>query len=175
MFKRLDISEFDKMYSVMEKSFPVDEHRPYDEQKALFQNEYYNAYGEIDGEILKGFIAAWNFPEILFIEHFAVNSECRNQGIGAKLLDNLISLYNKPTCLEVEPPEDDMAQRRIGFYERNGFFLNNYPYIQPPISAGKNPIPLMIMSTGKKMTEKTFTEIKKILYNKVYGCNENDY
>ena len=61
-----------------------------------------------------------------------------------------------------------MAKRRIAFYERNGFFLNKYDYIQPPMSKGKNPVPLLVMTSGGKVSAKRFDEIKKCLYREVY-------
>ena len=167
MFERIYVSDFDEIFSIMEKSFPLDEYRPYDEQKALFENEYYNVYAEKEEEV-KGFIAVWNFPRFVFVEHFAVNPECRNKGTGAEILKKIITLFDKPLCLEVEPPENELTRRRIGFYERNGFYLNEYPYIQPPISEGKNPVPLMIMSSGKELSENEFNIIKKTLYHEVY-------
>lgn len=170
MFEMLKTEEFNEMFSIMEKSFPLDEYRPYNEQKALFENEYYNVYA-VKEEKVKGFIAVWDFPEFLYIEHFAVSPEFRNQGIGEKILKELKALFNKPLCLEVEPPENALTKRRIGFYERNGFFLNAYPYTQPPISKGKNPVPLMIMSTGKELSESEFHIIKNTLYKNVYKVN----
>ena len=175
MIKKLSITDFDKMFPIMEDSFPPDERRPYDEQKALFENGYYNVYAEFEADKVKGFIAVWNFTDFLYVEHFAVSKEYRNRGTGAKLISEVVKLYKKTLCLEVEPPEDELTRRRIGFYERNGFFLNEYPYIQPPISAGKNPVPLMIMSSEKALSEENFGKIKKVLYNEVYKCNENDY
>ena len=61
-----------------------------------------------------------------------------------------------------------MKKRRIGFYERNGFFLNEYPYVQPPISQGRKPVPLMIMTSGAAISEKEFEEIRNTLYKEVY-------
>lgn len=171
MMKKIDTTEFDEMYAIMESSFPLDEYRTYDEQKALFENEYYSVYVKKEDDV-KGFIAVWDFPDFLFIEHFAVNPDYRNQGIGAQLLKELISDYDKPSCLEVEPPDDEMKKRRIGFYERNGFFLNEYPYMQPPISKGKNPVPLMIMSSGKSLSKEAFENVKNNLYKKVYRVAE---
>ncbi|MCI8448180.1 MAG: hypothetical protein HFH30_07230, partial [Eubacterium sp.] len=77
-------------------------------------------------------------------------------------------------CLEVELPENDLAKRRIRFYERNGFFLNQYPYVQPSISKGRSPIPLLIMTSGQPVSEKIFQEIKSTLYEYVYGVTEQD-
>ena len=69
-----------------------------------------------------------------------------------------------------ELPENELARRRIGFYSRNGFKLNNYPYIQPPMSAGKNPVPLLIMTTGGVLAESEFINMRDILYKNVYKC-----
>ena len=170
MLQKLDRTQFDKIYEIMELSFPIDEHRPYSEQLALFENPVYEIYTLNDSgtnQIL-GFIAIWEFDEIVFVEHFAVNPECRNGGIGSRILKELGELLNKRMCLEVELPESDITKRRIGFYERNGFFLNEYPYVQPALSKGQGEVPLLIMTTGGKVSEEEFVEIKNVLYRDVY-------
>ena len=74
----------------------------------------------------------------------------------------------KLICLEVELPEDELTKRRIGFYERNGFVFNEYPYMQPPISKGKSSVPLRIMTYGTAIPEETFEKMKQVLYRRVY-------
>ena len=86
------------------------------------------------------------------------------------MLQELVRKYQKQICLEVELPEDELTRRRIGFYERNGFVFNEYPYIQPPISKGKSPVPLRIMTYGSAITQDTFEEMKRVLYQRVYKC-----
>lgn len=169
--ERLTKQNFDALYEIMEKSFPVDERRPYEGQKALFERPNYEVYArEQDGETV-GFIAAWRFDAFLYIEHFAVNPAFRNGGIGAAMLRELSESESLPLCLEVELPETEMACRRIKFYERNGFFYNDYPYVQPPISAGKNPVPLRVMTSGGHIAREAFEEIRKTLYTEVYGVS----
>lgn len=46
-------------------------------------------------------------------------------------MEEYIRQSGKPVLLEVEPPLGEMEQRRIGFYERLGFHLNPYAYVQP--------------------------------------------
>lgn len=169
MLEMLDICEFDKMYSIMESSFPDDEYRPKEEQIKLLENENYNVLvvKGTTGNIV-GFIAVWNFEEFLFIEHFAVDKNSRNQGLGGVILKALNDMTNKMMCLEVEPPQSAITKRRVEFYKRNGFYLNEYPYIQPPISKGKNPVPLMIMTSGDKVDDKKFKIIKECIYKNVY-------
>lgn len=172
MFKKLLKSDFDKIFSIMETSFPRDEYRTYDAQKALFDNNAYAVYGLTDDEsdAIKAFISVWNFNKIAFIEHFAVNPKYRNGGIGSKLLNDIIKLLGKTVCLEVELPENELACRRIGFYQRNNFFLNKYPYMQPPLIDGAKEIPLFIMTLGDYIDKDTFDWLKNLLYTEVYQC-----
>lgn len=169
MLELLRKNDFDKMYSIMKDSFPDDEYRPYDEQKKLHDNEVYKIYimktnlGEISA-----FIALWEFSDFLFIEHFAVEKSHRNNGLGSLIIKEICDLSSKMMCLEVEPPENEISKRRIEFYRRNGLHLNTYPYIQPTISNGKKPVPLMIM-TSKEVDEEEFKRIKDKLYKDVYN------
>lgn len=161
MLKKTD--DFDSIYKIMEKSFPDDERRPYYEQKELLTDSRYSIHSE-DG----GFIASWDFDEFVFIEHFAVDENKRNSGLGSKILTEFLNSCQKLVCLEVECPDTGIAKRRIGFYERNGFFLNEYDYFQPPISKGKNIVPLMIMTSKGRVSRETFEKIRDTLYKEVY-------
>ncbi|MBR5782927.1 MAG: GNAT family N-acetyltransferase [Clostridia bacterium] len=172
MLRRLKTEEFDSVFSLMEASFPIDERRPYAEQRALLDDSAYEIYViEQEGKIT-AFMAVWQWARIAFIEHFAVEPACRNGGIGGKMLQELLAHLQTTVCLEVEPPVDELTHRRIGFYRRHGFFLNDYPYVQPAISAGKTPVPLMLMSYGSSLSLKEFAEIKRLLYKKVYKVKE---
>ena len=166
--QRLTQNDFDALFSLMEKSFPADEYRDRAAQKALFDNPLYAVYGLKDGAAVKAFIATWQFSDFAFVEHFAVDPSCRNNGIGKKMLNDLIEHLGKPVCLEVEPPTSDITRRRIGFYERNGFFLNAHPYEQPPMAAGKKSVKMQVMTTGGKVNAERFAEIRSALYEKVY-------
>ena len=165
---KIDIADFDKMFEIMETSFPTDERRPKEEQKELFKNPRYKVYCV---NKVKAFMAVWEFESFVYVEHFAVSPEYRNEGLGSKMLSALMGMCDKKIVLEVEPPETDVAKGRIGFYERNGFYLNEYPYIQPPISKGKQEVPLMIMTSAMPVSEQEFEEIKNTLYKEVYKTN----
>lgn len=164
---------FDEVYAIMDESFPETEYRPYEEQKALFCDPAYKIYvkrGENGATV--GFLAAWDFDEVLFIEHFAVSPKKRNGGVGSDMLRELAEMTKKPMCLEVEPPEDDLTKRRVAFYERNGFVLNHYPYIQPSVSKGRPAVPLLIMTSGKAVGETEYLGMKRVVYERVYKCAE---
>ena len=170
MISKLERKDFDKVFRIMETSFPKDEYRTYEEQKALLDKPEYDIciMADSDGAI-KAFMAVWNLDSFVFIEHFAVDPAYRNNGIGGEFLRKLAHSTRKMMCLEVELPDNEIASRRIGFYERNGFVLNKYPYMQPSISAGRNPVPLLIMTYGRYIDNTEFDRIKEVLYTEVYG------
>lgn len=169
MLQKLDINDFDRVYSLMEKSFPTDERRPYAKQKALLDDPLYSIYGiKSDSGDITAFITVWQFECFAYVEHFAVDPNCRGGGMGSAVLRELVSQLSCLVCLEVEFPGTDIAKRRIAFYERNGFVTNNYPYIQPPYSEEQSPLPLIIMTSGRTVSEEEFEEMKRILYKNVY-------
>ena len=177
IIETLNVADFPLIYIIMEKSFPEDERRPYNEQEALLRNPLYRIYiaRESDEKSVQGFAAVWEFDKFAFVEHLAVEPSNRNKGIGARILEMLHCSIGKKLCLEVEPPKDEMSVRRIAFYKRNHFFFNDYEYFQPPISEGKNPVQLYIMTSESEITEQEFLLIKSILYKKVYGVVQKRY
>lgn len=170
MIELLTRYDFDEMFALMEESFPKDEYRTRAGQRNLFELPEYQAYAMRDEQSgsIKGFITVWDLETIVFVEHFAVDPRFRNGGLGAKIFKELSAKFDKPLCLEVELPETEMAVRRIGFYERNGFFLNRYPYKQLPLAEGQKEIPLYIMTTEKAVDEAEFQAIRELLYATVY-------
>lgn len=170
MLQKMNLRDFDKMYALMKSSFPPDEYRPKAEQRTLFDDPRYCVYVMPDTKKndIKAFIAVHNFNSFSYIEHFAVNPAYRCGGLGTQILHEISAILPNPICLEAELPNSDIARRRIGFYERNGFFVNDYEYIQPPISKGKNPIPLIIMTSVNGLTHEQLNDIKETLYKFVY-------
>ena len=167
--EKMKKEEFPKVWEIMEESFPLDERRPFEEQKALLANPVYSIYVLVDCNQAQGFVALWKFENLAFVEHFAVAKEHRCKGFGAKLLSDVVSDLNTDVCLEVEPPCSDITKRRVEFYRRNGFVLNEFPYIQPPLSAGQQSVPLMIMTYKKAASKEEFELIRDTLYARVYG------
>ena len=166
----LQPQDFDKMYRLMEESFPQNEYLPYKYQKARLREEDYVVYTLPDPETadIQAFLAVWNFQKLTFVEHFAVNPAYRNGGIGGRFLRELVESRPQMVSLEVELPETEMAKRRIRFYERNGFHYNDYPYYQPPFRKEDEPLPLRIMTTERSLEEEEFLRMKDFLYAHIY-------
>ncbi|MDN4086117.1 GNAT family N-acetyltransferase [Paenibacillus polymyxa] len=162
--------DFSEIYAIMESSFPASECRTFEAQKALLKHPSYRIITEKNeqGNIV-AFLAGWKFAHFRFVEHIAVDSRIRGGGLGQKLMGRFISQSNQPVVLEVEPPVDEWSRRRIGFYERLGFHLNHFEYVQPPLREGQTDLRLQIMSYPGALSEQEFTPFKEILYTEVYG------
>lgn len=174
MLQKMNLNDFDKVFAVMESSFPFDEYRSYQGQKQLLNASGYAVYVVAENDDIKAFIAIHRLDDFAFIEHFAVNPVYRNQGIGSDMLCELKNMLGCQLCLEVELPETQLAVRRIEFYKRNGFYLNNYPYEQPAFSDDKSPVPLLLMTTMHPLNIDEFLKIKKALYKDVYHMDSVD-
>jgi ribosomal protein S18 acetylase RimI-like enzyme len=162
--------EFSQVYAIMEASFPETECRTYASQKGLLTQPSYRLITEKDeqGHTI-AFLAGWEFTHFRFVEHIAVDQAIRGGGLGKKLMSRFISQSDKLVVLEVEPPEDEWTRRRIGFYERLGFHLNDFEYVQPPLREGQADLRLQIMSYPYVLTEQDFAPFRQILYTEVYG------
>lgn len=167
----IGVGDFDEVFEIMEASFPEDELRPREEQRALMDEDYYDIYVERNEEgAIAGFLAVWRFDDFLYVDHFAVNPRLRGGGIGSRMIGALKEMSDDIICFEVELPETRDAQRRIAFYERNGFYLCEGDYTQPPISAGKQALPMKLMASVP-IDNARFEWIVSELYSKVYGIS----
>ncbi|MET3210295.1 UNVERIFIED_CONTAM: ribosomal protein S18 acetylase RimI-like enzyme [Paenibacillus sp. PvR008] len=164
--------DFSEIYAIMEASFPESECRSFESQKALLKHPSYRIISEknVQGNTV-AFLAGWEFTHFRFVEHIAVDSRIRGGGLGKKLMSRFISESGKPVVLEVEPPVDEWTRRRIGFYERLGFHLNHFEYVQPPLREGQADLRLQIMSYPGALSEQEFAPFRQILYTEVYGLN----
>lgn len=173
MFERIDKEHYDMVYPILQEAFPVTELREKGRQKALLEEPYYHLYG-ITGadQQVEGVIAAWEIDDFLYIEHFAILPDFRNGGFGGKKLMEFVAMIDKPVVVEVEPGEDDLTRRRIGFYERHGFYCNDYPYLQPPMRAGQPLMPLMLMTSPSKISEDVYNKYKTLIHKLVYKYEE---
>lgn len=166
-------TEFNKIFALMKESFPESERRTYAGQKQLLADPHYRLITETDNNNqIVAFLAAWEFPLFRFVEHIAVDPILRGSGVGGKMLTVYMKESKKPILLEVEYPDTELAQRRIGFYERLGYHLNSFEYVQPPLHMEQDNLPLKIMSYPQLLTNEEFILYREILYRSVYKIKD---
>lgn len=162
--------DFEKVFKLMESSFPQTEFRTYEKQKKLFLNPFYNMdITKNENDEIIAFIAFWRFKEFDFVEHLAVNPNCRGSGIGSKIMRNFINNSSGPVLLEIEVPHDEVSKRREIFYERLGFKINNYKYFQLPLRKGASVCEMKLLSYPDVLSFKDFEKFKDIIYTHVYS------
>lgn len=169
MLDQLQIHEFDQVYQILEDSFPEDERGTYKQEKSFLEEEAYTIHVYKEEDQVLGFISSWEMHDFTYVDHFAIHEEARGMGLGSKIIKEVDRTNDKPICLEVEYPETEIAARRINFYKRNGLFLNDYNYVQPPLSPGKNPCDFLIMTSQRKLTGEEFASMSKSIYKNVFG------
>lgn len=155
-------------------AFPQNERRDIDAWTALaeaggpFRIDEWQYQGHF-----AGFLTYWSFPRFTYVEHFATASALRGKGMGGRWLDAFVAQTANPVVLEVEPGDTTMAQRRIAFYERHGFYLSEQSYVQPPYRKGDAPLPLRLMTTDSAFLAAHAAEVVRQIHHEVYGYDDN--
>jgi ribosomal protein S18 acetylase RimI-like enzyme len=175
--KKIDTTDIDLYRNaemLMVASFPKNEYRELLQQRELTDtsNRFAQHIILLNSEPV-GFIAWWQFNDFLFIEHFAIEPEQRNKGLGREVFVMIRKMVQLPIVLETEPPVNEINQRRIAFYERNGFRLWECEYLQPPYIKGNQPLEMRLMATNELNLYRDFEWIKSTLYSEVYLVNKD--
>ena len=136
---------FTKVWSLYKKSFPPEERRQLRAQIKIMDNPLYHFEIIVNDNEFIGFIMWWSFERIRYIEHLATLPRLRSKGYGQHILKRFTS-ESTPILLEVEQPDTEINKRRICFYQRMGFIINEYEYKQPPHKKHGNYVPLILMT-----------------------------
>lgn len=137
------------METLMNTAFPLQERRDIElQQKNIDQNPKFHNLLITDNQKPIGLLTYWNFTDFIYIEHFAIDACLRNKGYGKQVLSTLKERVNLPIILEVEKPTNELALRRIAFYQHQGFVLQDFPYQQPPYRIGDTWFPMRLMTYG---------------------------
>lgn len=159
---------WNRLMTLYKESFPLEERRDMhqlEQMLAAVPEMFFNAVEE-DG-LLCGLASYWDLGDFYYMEHLAVFPEMRNRKIGQQILAYWQQHLHKPQLLEVEPAVEEMACRRIGFYERNGYAVLYKDYVQPSYTADEDACPLWIMGTDACPEIETYIErIKETVYRR---------
>lgn len=168
-----DVQHCQFVEALLMDAFPPEEYREL-RQFREYTDRIANFYANIlfDDDLPIGFITYWDFDSFYYVEHFATNPALRNGGYGTRVLEYLCNYLTQPIVLEVERPIKEMAKRRIGFYQRQGFVLWEKDYYQPPYKSGDDSLPMYLMAYGDLEPEKDYEMIRKKVHSAVYGVTD---
>lgn len=174
-FSEISPNYIKESVNLLETAFPQIERRPTEKWKALITDEpAFHALAILERGVFCGLLSYWDLGSFLYIEHFAICENKRNGGYGKKALEAFLYEHQHMNIvLEVELPENDLAQRRIKFYERNGFnLIEEKDYLQPPYDPTYDYIPLKLMATQGKTCRTYYDEIVEKIHQKAYGVKK---
>lgn len=173
--KPLTENFFQQATSLYESAFPKEERRPINLwQKMWKENERFHIDIILldDGETFVGLLSYWLLGDFVYVEHFATMPCVRGRGLGGEVVSAFMKRHkNVPILLEVELPHTPLAIRRIAFYQRQGFTLLPFEYLQPPYNKGDAPLPLQIMCTRSDVVSKRYDEYVNTLHHYVYNVH----
>ena len=133
------------------QSFPVHEQRLRERQEGVLGHPEYHCDLLCQGETRVGLLMWWAGPGFRYVEHFCVRPELRGHRYGANALEEL-GRDGKTVVLEIDPPVDEIARRRQGFYQRCGFAVNPYPHVHPPYRPEYPGHELVVLSSPRALT-----------------------
>ncbi len=166
-FENVNEKTFSAVYEKMCAAFPFEERRDFTDQEECLNDKRFCFFEIYDNDAAVGFISLWNLNGFVFIEHLAIDADKRSGGYGSKAVELVKETYKKPVILEAEAPETEQQIKRIRFYDRLGFKVNDYPYEQPSYHGGEG-VPLLILSYPELITDAEFrnfiTETKNSAY-----------
>lgn len=151
-------------------SFPSDERRDLKKWADISKNEpdFFNCV-VLDKNAPVGLLTYWTMPKFAYVEHLAVDPSLRGNGIGAQIVRTFCQDIKQPVVLEVERPDNEIARRRIAFYQRCGFRLWLNDYMQPPYREGDELLPLYLMAYGNLSEEIHYIPVRNEIYKRVYN------
>ncbi|MGV8915210.1 MAG: N-acetyltransferase [Kaistella sp.] len=154
-----------EIYKSYCETFPEDERRGEKQFRSLFTNPKVKVWSVLKDLQNIGYLISWELTNFIFIEHFEIFSEFRSLKYGSVIIQDLFKNYSH-IVLESEPETlDDIAKRRIGFYERNGFQIIDKNYEQPAYEPGKNKLDLWLLANWQP---ENLQHVKEEIYDVVY-------
>ena len=160
---------FADFWEIYSNSFPFNERRTIEQQWLILKNQGYQLDIYFTDLQLVGFIAFWTVKEFIFVEHFAVASDVRNNGLGSAILKPFVKSKTIPVILEIEIPLNEQTQRRLRFYESLGFIKNSHIHYQPPYHIGDETLRLDILTYPEIISDDHYYQFARFQKDTVMG------
>ena len=112
LLSKCSIQQFDKIYAIYEKSFPLSEQKSKEFFRTLFEREDYSIFICQNQDEIEGFTIFYTplFLDFILLEYMAINGNIRSKGLGSKLFQYSISQLHKfdtkPILIEIDSTKD---------------------------------------------------------------------
>ena len=116
----------------LKESFPVAELKPLRNIEQMWADGWYRPWCLFDGDNIVGEAFLWlGHPGWALLDYLCVSPGSRNSGLGSVILQKLREqeadtvIFGESEA-PVDAPDPAMAERRLGFYARNGLRTAGY-------------------------------------------------
>ncbi len=137
---------FTEYWECYESSFPANERRPLCDHLEALRDERFHCCCYHDASGFAGLLHYWIFGKLIYVEHLAIPSSRRGDGLGSTILRQLMDSVSFPIILEIEPMVDDATKARWRFYKKLGFCLLRDEHWQPLYHSSDAPLQLRLLS-----------------------------
>ncbi|MCF2665114.1 GNAT family N-acetyltransferase [Oscillibacter valericigenes] len=116
----------------MKEAFPSAELKPLSAIERMWREGWYTPWCLFDGDEIVGQCFLWlGHPGWALLDYLCVSARARNSGLGSVMLAKLAEAEPDTVIFgeaeaPVHAPDPAMAERRLGFYARNGLRLADY-------------------------------------------------
>ena len=161
--------EADTLYRA---AFPAKEIRSAEDHLRALQDPLYKAEGIWLDERFAGLLYYWELGDSRYIEHLAVDPALRGRHIGSDVL--AVFCRGKRVILEIDPPENPVALRRLHFYERLGFVSNPQLFLHPSFRKPFETHRLVLMSYPSPLEHDEARAFADFVRERVLRYSEHD-
>ena len=167
-----NIHLFERAFELYESAFPVEERRDDQEQQRVIKKADYHFDLIMVDDTFVGVMLYWETDGFVFLEHFTTIPELRGRGYGKSALE-LLKAKDKIILLEIEPPIDDITQRRYNFYKRCGFVMNSHYHIQAKYHLGDEDLELKVLSYPRMLSSNEYLSFYEYMTREI-GIKANE-
>lgn len=164
---------FNDAMEIYKTSFPIFEQRTIKSQIEVLDHEDYYCMAVCECSKLIGILFYWKGNAFRYIEHLAISKELRGQNYGSKVLKEFCK-NNKNIILEIDIPNDFISIKRLHFYSKLGFKLQEFNHVHPPYREAYKGHSLKIMSFEKDLTQKEYDQFNMFLINTIMKFSEEN-
>lgn len=164
---------FDDAMKIYQASFPIFEQRTLKNQIEALEDEMYYSSIICENDKLIGIIFYWKYGKYTYIEHLSISPSLRGKNYGSKILRDFCK-DNKDTILEIDNPIDEISIKRLKFYSKIGFKLQDFEHIHPPYRQEYNGHYLKVLSFNRDLSKYEYDEFNTFLKTKVMKYSENN-
>lgn len=154
-------------------SFPPKELRSDADHLRALADEAFEADGIWRDDECVGILYWWRLDNgSAYIEYLAVDPQLRGERIGSQVLTDFCR--DRRVILEIDPPEEEIAVRRLHFYERVGFCKNPQLYIHPSYNLPFTPHRLVLMSYPTRLGREEARRFADFVRTRVMHYSEHE-